>query len=246
MSYKRIRSLERGVAILQFINQMGAATAGEIAKDVGLPRPTVYRILDTLVESGLIYRSPSENKVYRLTEAVGQLSDNLGKTEPIMAAARRVLGDAPSSLPWPVFLATYSNEGMVIRETTRGSSVFWTEFGWVGAVAPLWDVAPGRAFVAFSSPELQAKLLADAPPGAAHDISMIHERGYAEERNSNGKLIAIAVPVGRGDSLVGGLAIAWDEGAEPEKNLVEQYLPLLNELRDQILEELQAESRPPS
>lgn len=238
MSYKRIRSLERGVAVLQFLNQMGSATAGDIAKEIGLPRPTVYHILDTLVESGLIYRSPSAHKVYRLTEAVGRLSGNFDKSEPITAAARTVLGAAPDSLPWPVFLTTLSDEGVVIRETTRGSTVFWTEYGWVGAVAPIWEVGPGRVSVAFSPPERQEALLRDAPAWAADDIRTIVAQGYAEERDQDGRLSALAVPVGEGEALVGALAITWEPTTEPDEDLKERYLPLLRGLRDDILAQL--------
>lgn len=238
MSYKRIRSLERGVAVLQFLNQMGSATARDIAKEIGLPRPTVYRILDTLVESGLIYRSPSAHKVYRLTEAVGRLSGNLDKSAPVSAAASAVLGGVPDSLPWPVFMTTLSDEGVVIRETTRGSTVFWTEYGWVGAVAPIWEVAPGRASVAFSPPERQAELLKDAPPWAAEDIRIIREQGYAEERDRDGRLAGLAVPVGSGEALVGALAVSWEPSSEPDASLKDRCLPLLSSLRDDILAQL--------
>lgn len=238
MSYKRIRSLERGVAVLQFLNQMGSATAGDIAKDIGLPRPTVYRILDTLVESGLIYRSPSAHKVYRLTEAVGRLSGNFDQSEPLTAAARAVLGGTSDGVPWPVFLTTLSDEGVVIRETTRGSTVFWTEYGWVGAVAPIWEVAPGRISVAFSPPERQQMLLQDAPAWAADDIRTIVAQGYAEEREPDGRLFGLAVPVGEGEALVGALAITWEPSGEPDDDLRERYLPLLNGLRDDILAKL--------
>lgn len=235
MGYKRIRSLERGVAVLQFLNQMGSATAGEVAKEIGLPRPTVYRILDTLVESGLIYRSPSAHKVYRLTEAVGRLSANFDKSEPITAAARAVLGAAPDGLPWPVFLATLSDEGMVIIETTRGATVFWTEYGWVGDVAPIWEVAPGRASVAFAPPEQQEALLRDAPAWAADDIRTIFAQGYAEERDHGGRLSGLAVPVGAGETLVGALGITWEPSGEREEESRARYLPLLGSLRDDIL-----------
>ena len=74
MSYKRIRSLARGISVLQHLSAVKAATAAEIAKNAGLPRPTVYRILETLVEEGLIYQSRSSSSVYRLTADVRDLS----------------------------------------------------------------------------------------------------------------------------------------------------------------------------
>lgn len=238
MPYKQIRSLDRGVAILQYVNTMGEATAGKIARAIGLPRPTVYRILDTLVESGLLYRSPSEQRVYRLTEALDKLSDSLRPSDPVAAAARHVLSSASRDLPWPVFLSTYSEEGMVIRETTRGSSVFWTELGWVGAVAPFWEVAPGWAFIAHASSELRDTLLEQGPDGAKEQLETVRRQGYAIDHDRDSRVIGLAVPVGEGDTLVGALATFWEPSEVTEEAFVDELLCSLNELRNQILKEL--------
>ncbi|WP_322966338.1 helix-turn-helix domain-containing protein [Sphingomonas fuzhouensis] len=241
MSYKRIRSLERGVAILQHLNHVGSATAGEISRDTGLPRPTVYRILDTLLEGGLIYRSPSAHKVYRLTEAVDKLSLRSGSVEPLTAAARRVLETLPDSVPWPVFLSTCSRDGVVIRETTRGSSIFWTELGWVGAEAPIWEVAPGRAHVAFAAPAERATLLADHQGDPSEAIQTIRERGYAEERDKDSRLIGLSVPIGRGLGLIGCLSIMWQVGSDTEERLVQRYLPMLERMAKAIKADIRVE-----
>lgn len=238
MSYKHIRSLERGVAVLQFLNQKGAATAGDIARHISLPRPTVYRILDTLEDCGLVYRSPSQNKVYRLTEAVGQLGENLEHSEPLSAAARSVLREESESLPWPVFLSTLTEDGIVIRETTRGNTVFWTELGWIGSVAPVWEVAAGRVIAAYSAEAQQAKLLALAPDGGAAAIQKIIAKGYEEERDAQGKLIGIAVPVGRGEKLAGSLAIIWDTETDSETAMTDRFLERLQHVGDRIMAEL--------
>ncbi|MFV3077289.1 helix-turn-helix domain-containing protein [Niveispirillum fermenti] len=238
MTYKRIRSLERGVAILQYVNTMGEATAGKIAQEIDLPRPTVYRILDTLVESGLLYRSPSAQKVYRLTEAVGKLITGIERADPVATAAHSVLSNSSLDVSWPVFLCTYSEKGMVIRETTRGSSVFWTDLGWVGAAAPIWEVAPGWAFAAHASPELQAFLIEQGPPDVKSRLETIRQQGYALDHDATGRVSGVAVPVGKGDTLVGALATVWEVSEAPEANPVDGYLASLRSLRDQILEEL--------
>lgn len=238
MTYKRIRSLERGVAILQFVNTMGEATAGKIAQEIGLPRPTVYRILDTLVESGLLYRSPSAHKVYRLTEAVGKLITGIERADPVATAAHSVLSSASADVSWPVFLSTYSGKGMVIRETTRGSSVFWTELGWVGAAAPIWEVSPGWAFAAHASPELQHALAEQGPPDVQSRLETVRKQGYALDHDPTGRVCGVAVPVGKGEALVGALATVWEAGEAPEANSADGYLASLISLRDQILEEL--------
>lgn len=67
MNYKRIRSLERGIAVLKFLNTVKAATVAEIAEATQIPRPTAYRVLDALIEEGLVYQRPSSNSLYLLS-----------------------------------------------------------------------------------------------------------------------------------------------------------------------------------
>ena len=57
-----IRSLARGLDVLQIINQTDGAKASDIAKLTGIPRPTVYRLLETLESRRIVARDySSEN-----------------------------------------------------------------------------------------------------------------------------------------------------------------------------------------
>ena len=67
MTYKTICSLDRGLRVLEYLNTVRASTVHEIALELQLPRPTVYRILETLEDRGLLYRSVSDS-VFRLTD----------------------------------------------------------------------------------------------------------------------------------------------------------------------------------
>ena len=51
---ERVRSLARGLAILRFVNAAGDTRVSEIAAELKLPRPSVYRLLHTLEEEGYI------------------------------------------------------------------------------------------------------------------------------------------------------------------------------------------------
>jgi IclR family transcriptional regulator, mhp operon transcriptional activator len=48
------RALTRGLAILRHVNAVGEARPGEIARALNLPRPTDYRLLETLEEAGYV------------------------------------------------------------------------------------------------------------------------------------------------------------------------------------------------
>ncbi len=72
-SYKGVRALSRGLEILTAVNR-GARGVAEIAAAVGLNRPSVYRLLETLARDGFIVRSESDGS-YRPTSSVLDLSD---------------------------------------------------------------------------------------------------------------------------------------------------------------------------
>ena len=58
-----VRALARGLNILRYLNKVGATLPGEIASKLGLPRPTVYRLLHTLEEEGYVIWSASDARV---------------------------------------------------------------------------------------------------------------------------------------------------------------------------------------
>lgn len=69
-----MRSLERGLALLVALNQRPLASVCELAADICLPRPTVYRSLDPLCKAGFV-RLDSATDRYCLAHGVCSLSD---------------------------------------------------------------------------------------------------------------------------------------------------------------------------
>src|SRR5918996_1297339 len=70
---ENVRALARGLAILRFVNAAGDPRPSEIAASLNLPRPTVYRLLQTLEEEGYIALWATDNRVRdtRLAAALG-------------------------------------------------------------------------------------------------------------------------------------------------------------------------------
>jgi IclR family transcriptional regulator, mhp operon transcriptional activator len=69
-----VRALVRGLAILRHVNAVGEARPGEIAQALGIPRPTVYRLIETLEEQRYVVMSPTSNRV-RVTRRAASLGD---------------------------------------------------------------------------------------------------------------------------------------------------------------------------
>ena len=62
-STRPIRALMRGLEALTILNLRDGASVSEIAQEIRLPRTTVYRILETLCDSGYAFRDADRKSV---------------------------------------------------------------------------------------------------------------------------------------------------------------------------------------
>src|SRR5271157_1577534 len=81
-----VRSLERGLALLLAMNRRRLPSVVELAQDTRLPRPTVYRLLQTLSRTGFVTRSSPHDR-YCLTRRVRALSDGFADEDWIAEIA---------------------------------------------------------------------------------------------------------------------------------------------------------------
>ena len=70
-SVRPIRALMRGLDTLQQLNRHNGATVTNIAKAVGLPRTTAYRVLETLCVAGYAVRDRSDERYIHRPSRVG-------------------------------------------------------------------------------------------------------------------------------------------------------------------------------
>lgn len=115
--YKEVRALTRGLDVLVAVNR-GLREVSEIAAAVGLSRPTVYRLLDTLVHGGYLVRSDSDG-TYRPTVGVRSLSEGFRDEAWITQLAVPALRGLLDEVQWPSDIATFDGGAMVARESTH-------------------------------------------------------------------------------------------------------------------------------
>ncbi|MDP3339222.1 DNA-binding transcriptional regulator [Frigidibacter sp.] len=154
-----VRALTRGLAILRHVNSVGEARPGEIAKALDIPRPSVYRLLQTLEEAGYVVFSGSANLV-RVTRLAASLGDGSALTSELCQAAAPVFADYGARLVWPLDLTVYHNAAMVIQETTHGRSPLSIDRAMIGYRLPLLRTSAGRAYLAFCGEEERALIVA--------------------------------------------------------------------------------------
>jgi len=240
MAYKRISSLERGLRVLEYLNTVRASTAHDIASELKLPRPTVYRILETLEQHGLLYRSASDS-VFRLTSAVCELSKGFTDEEWIRTLGAPLVRRLGERVLWPTDLATYENGAMVIRESTHRFSPFSVDVGMIGRRRHLLKSPLGRAYLAFCPEEERKDILEllrssqDPEDALSRDEAFLEKmiastvaNGYSSCRElQHPKCASIAVPVMYQQNVLACINIVWVAATIDYDEVISRYLPEL-------------------
>lgn len=255
-----VRALARGLAVLRQVNRLGEARPGEIASALGLPRPTVYRLLQTLEEEGFVVFSASNNRV-RVTRLAASLGDGPATASVLCQAAGPLFAESLPRIVWPLDLSIYESAAMVIQETTHGRSPLSVDRGMVGYRMPVLRTSAGRAYLAFVSDEERRLIIEHirqlaVPEDIAYleavDLDAlfgeIRARGYAtrEAGEFRPNTSSIAVPVSVDGAIVACISIIWIRSALSMKEAVSRYREPMLEIARKLGEALSPEGRPSS
>jgi IclR family transcriptional regulator, mhp operon transcriptional activator len=233
-----VRALERGLAVLAAMNRHKVASVVELARETRLPRPTVYRLLETLGRAGFVTRSGSADR-FCLARRVRTLSDGFVDDEWITTIATPLMAAFTAAHVWPVALMTFEEGRMLIRETTHPASSLSIDYGMVGRRLPMLRTAAGRSYLAFCpanerrtildmlshSPEPEDRYDERRLPALLRDI---RARGCAlQDREINPKTSGISVPI-VGQRLLGCVSMVWIASALTLEEAQQRFLtPLL-------------------
>lgn len=250
-----VRALQRGLEILRVVNASGGIRAGAVARALGVPRPTVYRLLQTLEELGFVVRGAS-NDLFRVTRRAAGLGDGYDASVLVARHAGPVLLDLRRRFVWPFDLCVYENAAMVIQETTHSLSPLSIDRGMVGRRLPMVRTSSGRCYLAFCPAEERQVILRhvtrledpdDAPflePRALDRLlAQTVERGYAVRDGGeyNPRTASLAVPILREDVVIGTISCIWIRSAMTQAEAVEQLVAPLREAATSVLERISAE-----
>jgi IclR family mhp operon transcriptional activator len=222
------------------LNEHNGVRVSELAQKTGIPRPSLYRILETLRGLGYVRRGPDAER-YELTIQVRALSDGFKDEAWIREAALPVMESLQRDIVWPTDIATFYDGAMWLRETTRRLSPLTIDAATVGLRLPMLKSATGKAYLANCGDAEREAILQNLrrskqPEDArARDSRYIREllgttrrNGYGEQyREIFPKTAAIAVPIRRTGHVVGCLNISFIASALDPRNAAARYLAAL-------------------
>ena len=237
-----IRAVSRAFRVLQTINRLQHPTLMEIQKETGLPYPTVYRIIQTLVHDGLVESEPGRKR-YRPTELVLGLATGFQQDDRLVKVARPIMVELTDILKWPLTLAVRVGGRMMLKESTHALTTQTFANYYPGYTLPLQDCASGKAYLAFCSDEEREMICQhasfDDEEGAklgfarlllSSDavIQQTRKNGFATHaRNVHsdtpGKTSSISVPLFADDRLLGSLTVIFFAAAMPMQSAIDDY-----------------------
>lgn len=249
-SYKTVRGLSRGLAILNALNREPVgATPTKLSEITGIHRTTVRRLLETLQCEGYVRRSPSDDS-YRLTLKVRELSEGFRDEHWISAIAAPLLGELLNEVIWPTDLCTLDVDAMVVRETTHRFSRLSFHQSMVGRRLPLLETAIGLAYIAFCPEQEREELIQllsqmkNREGEIARDRKTLNNlllrtqrKGYGEnymDWNEEERIASIAIPIRSGDWVLACLNLVYIAEAMTIDQAAEKYLPAMQRTRDKI------------
>ncbi len=223
MTYRRIRSLTRGIEVLRYLNTVQGAQPTDICKELKLPRPTVHRILDTLEEMRLVHRG-YYSREFRLTDGVKRLARAKGVYEELRQAAWPVMHELTARHVWPCDLAVFHDNAMLIVESTHRSSPLSSDIGMVGLSRSMTKSPLGRAFLSHCSDAQREAIFAALALRAGENDGLLHQREAIDRMVEQGRrdgfsmcpelphtrCASIAVPIRAHRQVVATMNMVWN------------------------------------
>lgn len=252
-----VRAISRGLAVLQAVNRGGSITMMEICRNATIPYPTACRIVQTLMDEGMIEREPARKR-YRPTALVRTLSFGYQEDGDLVAVARPHIVALTNRLSWPVAIATRVGPVMMVRDSTHKLTSLTLHNYAPGFTLPIIECSTGKAYLAFCDEEernvvLQGMRQMDGPAermallltSQGRMLQDIRARGFATQARNTytatpGKTSSIAVPLRQHNRVIGALALIFFASAVSMKEAEARFVAALQDTANAIAADLGA------
>jgi IclR family transcriptional regulator, mhp operon transcriptional activator len=233
-----IEPVRRSFAVLEALSRRPHGTIAVLAEETGLPRPTVVRLLKTLVELGYATQV-SRDIGYRLTDKVLGLAQGIRFVDRFVDVAAPHMSRFTRKYGWPLYLGTISERAITIRHSTAAESPMSFERSALQKRSPILSSALGRAWLAFCSADERRAVLRDL--GVRPDAKLtsafarVRRDGHAfAVLPRSGRLQGIGVAIRKGERVMGCLSMRFIRSALSEQEAGARYGAPLTALADAI------------
>ncbi len=168
-------SVLKTIRVLRVLGESQVASVDHLNIKTGIPKATILRIIETLMQCGLV-RQIWRRAGYCLTSEVLNLSSGYFGLPAVIETGAPFAEALTRELLWPAAIACLDGEAMVVRYSTMPRSPHAHVKSTMNKRLSLIDRAHGRAYLAFCGPDEREALL-DAIGARNNGSSAISDRG---------------------------------------------------------------------
>jgi IclR family mhp operon transcriptional activator len=261
-----VKGLERGLLVLQALQMQPDSSLHELHTVTGISKPSLLRILHTLVRAGLVTRRLADGR-YRIGSTLSHAPSRRAHRDRIAEAAAPVLERLCERVSWPSDLMVPAGDHMEIRETTRNRSPFLLQPERIGLPVNWLRTAVGRAYLAYCPAKERQRIvallgsstrpedrLAREPARLGAILAEVRACGYGTRDATHvggyyggpphaDGLLSIAVPLRDGPRVVGAINMLWLRRAFTVEAFAARHLSELQAAAAEIVGSLRRRSR---
>ncbi len=116
-SYPTVESIARGLHVLRTVSKFHIVTIGDIFAETKIPKPTIVRVLETLISEGYVARDNLCGG-YRITSKANELGLAITAFRRSSKLARPIAVALTERTQWPVGIGTPDNDAIWLRFST--------------------------------------------------------------------------------------------------------------------------------
>jgi IclR family mhp operon transcriptional activator len=243
-SYPPVNAVQRALHVLKAVNAKVIATVNAIHVETGIPRPTIVRMLETLIHEGYVVRDNMCGG-YRVTGKVTELAAGYSGISRVIEVARPLAIGLTRQIKWPIGLGEIDGEEIEIRYWTGTISPVVHTNTVLGKRPDLLKSAMGRAYMAFcdeAERERHIRMLRKRVPdefdAAAESeyrqlLGRIARSGFAtrDPRTEPTRMTTFGVPILDGAAIAAVMSVSFFTSSVPLGAVRESVLDPLLETR---------------
>ena len=153
----KVQSLDRALEILRLLGTEPEMRVTDLARRLEVHKSTVFRLLATLQEHGLVEQNPTTEK-YRLGYGLVRLAGAVVAELDLARASRSVLQELATRTGETVNLAILQGEQVVNIDQIAAPNLV-VNVNWVGKQTPLHATSNGKVLLAYLSEDERRRLL---------------------------------------------------------------------------------------
>jgi IclR family transcriptional regulator, mhp operon transcriptional activator len=246
-SYQPVESVRRALMILRAFDSQKISTISSLFEETGIPRPTIVRMLETLMYEGYVIRDNMCGG-YRLTSEIDSLTAGYRGISRVIELARPMAIDLTRQVKWPIGLGTIDGDAITIQFWTGTISPWAYTNTTLGIRPDLLTTGMGRAYLAFCEPDELDRRIEGFRTDPELDFGTIQEHqlrimlkktrldGYAmrDPQTPPYRISTIGIPLLENGKVQALISLSFFSSAVLRKEISEKIIQPLLETRSKI------------